>query len=71
MASLQISLTFFNSPHSPTLPTGVHHIAEIMPAILASYRLSMPDDANVEPTVAASEVVIGVMLDALEAALAS
>jgi hypothetical protein len=71
MTMLSISLTFDDTTHRPALPAGVHHIAEIMPAILASQGLSMPDDANVKPTVAASEVVIGVMLDALEAALAS
>jgi hypothetical protein len=71
MTTLSISLSFDDTTHRPVLPPGVHHIAEIIPAVLASHGLSMPDDANVMPTVAASEVVIGVMLDALEAALAS
>jgi hypothetical protein len=42
-----------------------------MPAVLASHSLSTTHDANVKPTVAANEVVIGIMLDALEEALAS
>ena len=64
--------TLFDRFHRPALPARVHHIAEIVPAVLASHGLSIRDEANVkQPTVAASEVVISVMLDALEAALAS
>jgi len=72
MITIGISITWVDPPPHPTLQPGVHHIAEIMPAVLTSHGLAMPDDANVkQPTVAASEVVIAVMLDALEAALAS
>jgi hypothetical protein len=46
MTSLQISLTFINSPHSPTLPTGVHHIAEIMPHVPTCHGLSSENASN-------------------------
>jgi hypothetical protein len=67
MITISISLSWVDpSPH-PTFHDGLHHVAEVMPAVLASYGLSMPGD----PAVAASEMVMGVMIDALEAALAS
>jgi hypothetical protein len=71
MTTISISITWVDPPPLPTFKPGLHHIAEIMPHVLASHGLAMPDAANVKPPVVASEVVIAVMLDALEAALAS
>jgi hypothetical protein len=71
MASLKISLTLVDSPHSPTLPAGVHSMVELMQLVLAAHGLAAPDDARVEWPAIVSDDVFDVVLDALESALAS
>jgi hypothetical protein len=63
-----ISLTRTETIPSPDLPAGVHHIGEIMPAVLAAHGL----DADSEQSTAASTATDSeLMIAALESALAS
>ena len=39
MITIRISLSWVEPPPHPDLPTGIHHIAEIMPHVLARYGL--------------------------------
>ena len=66
---VSISLTLVDAPHPlPNLPSGLHHISEIMPAVLASHGL---DADSEQPTMASIATDFDLMITALESALAS
>ena len=66
---ISISLTLVDAPHTlPDLPSGVHHIAEIMPTVLASHGLNADSE---QPTAASMATHFDLMIAALESALAS
>jgi hypothetical protein len=69
ITKMSISLTLVDAPHPlPNLPSGLHDISEIMPAVLAAHGL----DADSEQLTAASMATdFGLMLAALESAMAS
>ena len=73
MTALSISLSFVDSSHSAGLPTGIHHIAEIMPHVLARHGLSSCDRPNATQLTPAAQAtdLSDVMLAGLESALAS
>lgn len=66
---ISISLTLADAPHTlPDLPTGVHHISEIMPLVLASHGLNADSE---QPTAASRATDSDLLIAALESALAS
>jgi hypothetical protein len=69
ITKLSISLTLVEAPHPlPDLPSGIHHISEIMPAVLAAHGL---DADSEQPTGTSIVTDFEIMLAALESALAS
>ena len=68
VTTISISLTWGESAPLPNLSTGVHHIAEIMPAVLASHGL---DADSEQPRAASTATDFELMITALESALAS
>ena len=69
ITKMSISLTLVDAPHAPPdLPAGLHHIAAIMPLVLASHGL---DAESGQPTAASMATDFDLMLAALESALAS
>jgi hypothetical protein len=68
ITKISISLTWIEPAPHPNLPAGVHHIAEVMPAVLAAHGL----DTDLEqPTAANIATNFELMIAALESALAS
>ena len=68
ITKISISLTWIEPVPHPNLPAEVHHIAEIMPAVLAAHGL----DADLEQfTVPCMATDFEVMIAVLESALAS
>ena len=70
MTSMQISLSTVDTPPHPTLPTNVHHIAEIMPHVLSRHGLPTSDKPNAMQPSPATDL-FNVMIASLESALAS
>jgi hypothetical protein len=69
VTTIRISLTLVDTPHPPPdLPAGVHHIGEIMPAVLASHGL---DADSEQPTAAIMATDLDLLIAVLESALAS
>jgi hypothetical protein len=73
MIETHISITLVDSTPNPDLPTGVHHVSEVMPLVLDRYGLSLERDPNSVRSESATEVndLLDVMIACLEAALAS
>jgi hypothetical protein len=73
MITIRISLSWADSPPHPALAAGVHRMAEIMPVVLASHGLAMPDDGDpVRPADATdANVLFDATITGLESALAS
>jgi hypothetical protein len=46
--SVSISLTAVDEPVCRSLPVGVCHVSEVMPAVLARYGLSLEERPDVE-----------------------
>ena len=73
MTTLSISLSVLDPPPHPNLPSGVQHIAEIMPHVLARHGLSSSDRPNAMQLTPATKAtdLSDVMIASLESALAS
>ena len=73
MTTLSISLSFVDPPPHPTLPSGVHHIAEIIPHVLTRHGLSSSDRPNTMQLTPATKTteLFDVIIASLESALAS
>jgi hypothetical protein len=65
---IRISLSWAGTTPHPILSAGVHNMAEIMPAVLASHGLEMPDELSLEPPLMAGPVAsFHLMILAIEA----
>ncbi len=72
ITKISISLCWVDPPPHPNLPTGLHHIAEIMPHVLARHGLSPDQEPESVPPAKATEAtdLFNVTICCLESALA-
>ena len=72
-SSISISLSAVDEPVCRSLPTGVSHVSEVMPAVLARYGLSLEEKPDAErPAIATgANDFFDVSIAALESVLVS
>ena len=70
MTTLTTSLSSIDSP--PNLPSGLHHISDVLPLVLARHGLTSEKAPNVmQPPATNAHDFFDVMFAGLESALAS